>query len=87
MSPNHHSRTRPISAASIHLATLQKVLTPRAQWKPYPTAKDRAAWEALPESVRQAHIRLGRKSPDARMAAPGGSQLSAVRAQRQPRPI
>jgi hypothetical protein len=44
------------------LETLKKLLTPRAQWKPYPTASDRAAWEALPEPVRQAHIRLGEKA-------------------------
>lgn len=41
------------------LETLKKILTPRAQWKPFPTADDRAAWEALPASVRQAHIRAG----------------------------
>jgi hypothetical protein len=44
------------------LETLKKLLAPRAQWKPYPTASDRAAWEALPEPVRQAHIRLGEKA-------------------------
>ena len=41
------------------LETLKKILAPRAQWKPFPTAGDRAGWEGLPEAVRQAHIRAG----------------------------
>ncbi len=33
---------------------IDKLLLPRAQWKPYPAAADRAAWQALPaETTRQ----------------------------------
>ena len=38
------------------------MLIPRAQWKPYPTAADREAWEALPESVRKVQINLGERA-------------------------
>ena len=44
------------------LESLEAMLIARAQWKPYPTAADRGAWEALPETVRQAQIRLGERA-------------------------
>ncbi len=44
------------------LDSLKAMLISRAQWKPYPTAADRAAWEALPDTVRQAQIRLGERA-------------------------
>jgi hypothetical protein len=37
--------------------TLQLVM--QAEWKPYPTATDRALWEALPISVRESLIKAG----------------------------
>jgi hypothetical protein len=33
---------------------LPGILLPRADWHPYPTIEDRAGWEALPASVREA---------------------------------
>lgn len=34
-------------------------LIPRADWRPYPTLADRAAWEGLPASVREAYLAQG----------------------------
>lgn len=44
------------------LERLKKMLIPAAQWKPYPTAAERAAWQALPESVRKAQIGYGEEA-------------------------
>jgi hypothetical protein len=44
---------------TISQAQLQADLLSREEWKPYPTWKDREAWEAIPESVRHAHISRG----------------------------
>jgi hypothetical protein len=41
---------------------LRDVLLPRARWQPFPTAADRDAWAALPERVRQAHVRRGEQA-------------------------
>ena len=49
-------------AAKYPLDVLKKMLKPRAAWKPYPTAAERSAWEALPDSVRRAHIALGERA-------------------------
>ncbi|HUT20252.1 MAG TPA: heparinase II/III family protein [Anaerolineae bacterium] len=35
------------------------VLLPREAWRPYPNIDDRAAWQALPGSVRQAYVAQG----------------------------
>ncbi len=34
-------------------------LVPRAEWHPYPTLADRAAWEGLPNTVRAAYLAQG----------------------------
>ena len=44
------------------LESLKKMLIPVGQWKPYPTAADRAAWNALPESVRKAQLAYGEQA-------------------------
>jgi hypothetical protein len=44
------------------LESLKKMLIPAAQWKPYPTAADRSAWEALPDTVRKAHLAYGEQA-------------------------
>jgi hypothetical protein len=41
---------------------LESVLLPREAWHPYPTIEDRAAWEALPVSVRQALLAGGERA-------------------------
>ena len=38
---------------------VRDVLIPRADWRPFPSASRRDAWEALPERVRQAQIARG----------------------------
>ena len=43
-------------------AELESMLIPVGQWKPFPTAADRAAWEALPQEVREASIRQGEEA-------------------------
>ncbi|MFH1568344.1 MAG: hypothetical protein ABIL09_10150 [Gemmatimonadota bacterium] len=40
---------------------LQRLLLPRAEWRPFPPAGDRAAWEALPEPARRAHLERGER--------------------------
>ncbi|OGG50266.1 MAG: hypothetical protein A3F84_18055 [Candidatus Handelsmanbacteria bacterium RIFCSPLOWO2_12_FULL_64_10] len=44
------------------LETLKKSLLPRERWRPYPTASDRAPYEALPASVRQAYLARGEEA-------------------------
>jgi hypothetical protein len=46
-------------AASFTRAQLAEVLQPRDAWHPFPTINDRAAWDALPEAVRRAHVAEG----------------------------
>src|SRR5256886_17295492 len=36
---------------------LAAALVPAAQWHPYPTIRDRADWEAVPQDIRAAYIR------------------------------
>jgi hypothetical protein len=38
---------------------LGEILVSREAWHPYPTRDERADWEGIPESVRQAHIAKG----------------------------
>ena len=40
-------------------AELRAMLIPVDQWKPFPSAADRAAWEALPQETREASIVRG----------------------------
>jgi hypothetical protein len=49
-------------ATKYPLAVLKTLLKPRDQWKPFPTASDRAAWEALPEAICKAQIALGERA-------------------------
>jgi hypothetical protein len=44
------------------LETLKKSLLPRNRWRPYPTASDRAPYEALPASIRQACLARGEEA-------------------------
>lgn len=41
------------------LDQLRSLLIPRADWQPYPTSTDRAAWEGLPAQLRQTYIVQG----------------------------
>ncbi len=47
------------------LDKLAAALIPRAQWKPFPAAAERAGWEALPEDLRRELIAAGEKIPPA----------------------
>ena len=38
---------------------LSDILIPRDDWRPFPTALTRYAWDALPDAVRQAQIARG----------------------------
>jgi hypothetical protein len=44
------------------LETLKKSLIPRDAWHPYPTASERAPWEALPASVLKACVARGEQA-------------------------
>jgi hypothetical protein len=41
------------------LEQLRSTLIPREDWRPFPTAAERDAWEALPDSLRGAHLKRG----------------------------
>src|SRR5437879_6873331 len=41
--------------------TLAAALLPAAQWHPYPTIRDRADWEPVPQEIRAAFIQAARK--------------------------
>ena len=41
--------------------TLAAALLPAAQWHPYPTIRDRADWEAVPQEIRAAFIQAARQ--------------------------
>jgi len=41
--------------------TLSAALLPAAQWHPYPTIRDRADWEAVPQEIRAAFIQAARQ--------------------------
>lgn len=45
-----------------NLDRLEQILIPRDEWKPFPTASERDAWQAIPEAVRKAHVRLGEEA-------------------------
>lgn len=57
--PNRHPRERYLSGR-YNAKFLEQALLPCNQWRPYPDAQDRAAWQALPESVLRAHVTLGK---------------------------
>jgi hypothetical protein len=42
--------------------SLKTLLLPRSQWKPFPTAADRAGWNALPDSLLHAHVEMAEDS-------------------------
>ncbi len=44
---------------SLYGRTIDKLLIPRAQWRPFPTAAQRPPWESLPAAVRQATVEMG----------------------------
>ena len=39
--------------------TLKRILLPRSQWRPFPKADERAAWEQLPGDTRKTLVALG----------------------------
>src|SRR2546430_5638718 len=41
---------------------LAAVLIPAAQWHPYPTIRDRADWEAVPQEIRAGFVREAQQS-------------------------
>ncbi len=44
------------------LERLDKILIPRRNWRPFPTAARREAWRNIPQAVREAHIHLGEEA-------------------------
>ncbi len=54
--------------------TVKQLLIPRTEWRPYPTAAERSAWEALPDAVRRAYLTEGKAVLDSEWP-----QLLAVR--------
>jgi hypothetical protein len=39
--------------------TLKRILLPRSQWRPFPKADERAAWDQLPDDTRKTLVALG----------------------------
>jgi len=56
------SRTMTMLADRYPSASLPALLLDRTDWHPFPRAAERAAWEALPDSVRQAHVQRGERA-------------------------
>ncbi len=52
---------RAILSSAFPAAKLDQVLLSREQWKPFPTATERAPWETLPDDVREAAVAAGEK--------------------------
>jgi hypothetical protein len=52
---------RNLIAKRVSLDTLRSSLLPREKWHPWPTASERAAWEALPADARKDLIASGEK--------------------------
>lgn len=46
------------------LETLRKILIPHDAFKPFPTVVDREPWDAIPESIRKAHLARGESALD-----------------------
>ena len=44
------------------LEKIREILAPRNAWHPYPTADERAGWEALPEKIRKGYVARGEES-------------------------
>ena len=40
---------------------LKQIIIPKDEWRPYPKAGEMESWQVVPESVRNAHIKLGKK--------------------------
>jgi hypothetical protein len=59
--PNRHAAVRFLSSR-YPVEFLKGALLSKDAWKPYPPASDRAAWQALPDSVRKAHIESGEEA-------------------------
>jgi len=53
---------KPSLSKSYPLETIQKILIPREDWRPFPTADERQPWISLPENIRRGHIALGEKA-------------------------
>ena len=52
---------RNLLTGSLSEQTLAAALLPAAQWHPYPTIRDRADWEAVPQEIRAAFIQAARQ--------------------------
>jgi len=46
------------------LKKIREILVSRESWRPYPTANERAGWEALPEKIRKGYVLRGEGSLD-----------------------
>ena len=52
---------RNLLTGSLSEQTLGAALLPAAQWHPYPTIRDRADWDAVPQEIRAAFIQAARQ--------------------------
>ena len=52
---------RNLLTGSLSEQTLAAALLPAAQWHPYPTIRDRADWEVVPQEIRAAFIQAARQ--------------------------
>ena len=87
LSAEGHAARRPaIMANERVLSRLDQVLVKAGDYHPFPTLQERAAWEALPDSIRQLHIQaaeplIGYHWPDHRPLC------SRVQTRGQPQPF
>jgi hypothetical protein len=72
--PLHAQAPRNLLAGRTSEAQLAAMLVPRERWHPYPTIDERARWEAVPSSIRQAFVQAAERE----LGAEWGSIPAAV---------
>ncbi len=74
VTPKFHYVRRDIMSGAWNESKLEGALIPRSQWKPFPAAADRAAWESLPAALRQELL----AAAEAQLGAPWPSLLASA---------
>ena len=60
--PSIAEERRNILTGETSVESLRKVISPLTEFKPFPTASDREAWEALPATLKDHYIKRGERS-------------------------
>ncbi|HVX65330.1 MAG TPA: heparinase II/III family protein [Bryobacteraceae bacterium] len=60
--PAEERPSRALISGATSPESLERTLLPRREWKPFPTAGDRARWDNLPQDTRRALIEAGERN-------------------------